>query len=60
MQAFALFVVALVGVWISARQMVIATNRLQMDKFGKLYARRVAVYEATRKILSLRQRRPRK
>jgi hypothetical protein len=52
MQALALFVVALVGVWISARQMVIATDRLQMDKFDRLYAKRVAVYEATRKILA--------
>lgn len=52
MQAFALLVVALVGVWISARQMVIANDKLQMDKFDRLYGKRVAVYEATRKILA--------
>jgi hypothetical protein len=52
MQAVALLVVGLVGVWISARQMVIANDRLQMDKFDRLYAKRVTVYEATRKILA--------
>ena len=52
MQPFALLIVALVGVWISARQMVIANDKLQMDKFDRLYAKRVAVYEATRKVLA--------
>jgi len=51
MQSVALLVVALIGAWIAARQMVIANDRLQMDKFDRLYAKRVAVYEATRKIL---------
>jgi len=52
MQPIALLVVALIGAWIAARQMVIANDRLQMDKFDRLYAKRVAVYEATRNILA--------
>ena len=52
MQAVAVLIVAIVGVWIAARQMVIANDRLQIDKFDRLYVKRVAVYEATRKILA--------
>jgi hypothetical protein len=52
MQAVAVLIVAIVGVWIAARQMVIANDRLQMDKFDRLYTKRVAVYEATRKTLA--------
>jgi hypothetical protein len=32
--------------------MVIANDRLQLDKFDRLYVKRVAVYEATQKILT--------
>jgi hypothetical protein len=52
MQPIAILIVAMVGAWIAARQMVIANDKLQMDKFDRLYAKRVAVYEATRKILA--------
>jgi hypothetical protein len=52
LQPIAILIVAVVGVWVAARQMVIANDKLQMDKFDRLYARRVAVYEATRKILA--------
>jgi hypothetical protein len=51
-QPIALLVFAAIGVWIAARQMVIANDKLQMDKFDRLYAKRVAVYEATRDILA--------
>jgi hypothetical protein len=44
--------IAAIGAWIAARQMVIANDRLHMDKFIMLYAKRVAVYAATRDILS--------
>ena len=39
------------GVWIAARQMVIADEKLALDTFERLYDRRFAVYEATREIL---------
>jgi hypothetical protein len=51
-QATAVVVFAAIGAWIAARQMVIANDRLQMDRFDRLYAKRVAVYEATRKVLA--------
>lgn len=44
-------VVAAFGVWVAARQMLIAHDKLRHDAFEKLYDRRVAVYEATRKFL---------
>jgi hypothetical protein len=51
-QPIALLIFTALGAWIAARQMVIANDRLQMDKFDRLYSKRVAVYEATRKILA--------
>jgi hypothetical protein len=51
-QAVAVLVFAAIGAWIAARQMVIANDRLHMDKFDRLYAKRVAVYEVTREILA--------
>ncbi len=51
-QAAALVLIGVIGTWIAARQMVIANDKLHMEKFDRLYARRVAVYEATRKILA--------
>jgi hypothetical protein len=51
-QPIALLVFAAIGVWIAARQMVIANDKLQMDKFDRMDAKRVAVYEATRDILA--------
>jgi hypothetical protein len=43
--------IAVLGVWIAARQAVIADDRLRLDTFERQYERRIAVYEATRKIL---------
>ena len=40
-----------VGVWIALAQTVIARDRFEIDAFDRQYARRVAVYEATRKFL---------
>jgi hypothetical protein len=45
-------VVAAVGAWIAAKQMLIAHDKVRRDAFDKLYDRRVAVFEATRKILA--------
>lgn len=44
-------ILALLGVWISARQMLTAKEKLSLDEFDRQYERRVTVYEATRKIL---------
>ncbi len=44
-------VFAALGVWIAARQMLIADDKLRLDSFGRQYERRVAVYEVTRGIL---------
>jgi hypothetical protein len=44
-------VIAAFGAWIAARQMVIADEKLKLDAFDRQYDRRVAVYEATRKVL---------
>jgi len=52
LQALAVPVVALVGVGIAAQQMKIARDKLRLDAFDRQYARRVAVYEATRDILA--------
>jgi len=43
--------IALVGVWIAARQMLIADEKLRLGAFDRQYEKRFAVYEATRKIL---------
>lgn len=55
LQALAVPILALVvagfGAWISARQMLIAHDKLQLDAFNRQYERRIAVYEATRTIL---------
>lgn len=45
-------IVAGVGACIAHQQMKIAREKLDHDKFEKLYDRRVAVYEATRAILA--------
>lgn len=50
-QALVVPIIALVGVWIAARQMLIADEKLQLDAFDRQYERRVAVYEVTREIL---------
>lgn len=56
LQALAVPILAVVvagfGAWIAARQMLIAYDKLQHDAFDKLYDRRVAVYEATRKFMA--------
>ena len=44
-------IIALLGIWIAARQMLIADAKLQLDSFDRQYERRVTVYEATRAIL---------
>jgi len=51
LQALAVPAIAAVGVWIAARQMVIADEKLKIDAFDRQYNRRVAVYEATREFL---------
>ena len=38
----------MVGLWIAARQMLIADERLKYDAFDRRYEKRVALYEATR------------
>ncbi len=51
LQALAVPIIAAVGVWIAARQMLIADEKLQLDEFERQYVKRVAVFEATRKFL---------
>ena len=51
LQALAVPVIALVGAWIAARQMLIANEKLQLDDFVWKYDRRFAVFTATREIL---------
>jgi hypothetical protein len=51
LQAFTVPIIALVGVWIAARQMAIADDKLRLDTFERQYQRRFATYEETRKIL---------
>jgi hypothetical protein len=51
LQALTVPVIALLGVWIAARQMLIADEKVSLDRFNSQYDRRVAVYEATRAIL---------
>jgi hypothetical protein len=52
LSALSVPVFALIGAWIAARQMLIADEKLRHDAFFRLYDRRVAAYEATRKILA--------
>lgn len=52
LQALAVPVIALVGVWIAARQMLIADEKLKLEAFDRQYERRVATYEATRDFLA--------
>jgi hypothetical protein len=51
LQALAVPVFAALGVWIAARQMLIANDKLRLDSFDRQYERRFAVYEVTRGIL---------
>ncbi len=51
LQALAVPIIACLGVWIAARQMAIADERLRFDAFYKQYENRFAVYVATRKFL---------
>jgi hypothetical protein len=44
--------IALLGAWVAASQMWIAREKLRIDVFDRQYNRRVAVYEATRILLS--------
>ncbi|MGH7110524.1 MAG: hypothetical protein ACREFK_08850 [Stellaceae bacterium] len=46
-----LAVIALLGTEIAACQMWIAREKLRLDAFDRVYDRRVAIYEATRKFL---------
>ena len=48
---FGALVFAGFGVWISARQMLIANEKVRLDSFNSQYERRFAVYDATRSIL---------
>jgi hypothetical protein len=48
----AALIVTLLGVWIAARQMLIANEKVALDRFNSQYDRRFAVYEATRAILA--------
>jgi hypothetical protein len=47
----AALIVTLLGVWIAARQMLIANEKVWLDRFNSQYDRRFALYEATRSIL---------
>jgi hypothetical protein len=51
-QALTVPIIAILGVWIAARQMVIAHDKFELDAFDRQYEKRVAVYEATRKFLA--------
>ena len=51
LQALAVPIFAALGVWIAARQMLIANDKLRLDSFDRQYERRIALYEATRGIL---------
>ena len=51
LQALAVPIFAALGVWIAARQMLIANDKLRLDFFDRQYERRIALYEATRGIL---------
>ena len=51
LQALSVPVIALIGAWIGARQMLIANEKLKLDAFDRQYERRMEVYEATRSIL---------
>ncbi len=51
LQALAVPVITVVSVLIAWQQMAIAHRKLQHDIFYRQYDRRVAVYEATRKLL---------
>ncbi|WP_159006836.1 hypothetical protein [Bradyrhizobium sp. S69] len=44
--------IAVVGVWIAARQMLIADEKLSLDAFDRQYDRRLKVYESTRSLLA--------
>jgi hypothetical protein len=46
----AALIVTLLGVWIAARQMLIADEKVRLDSFNSQYERRFAVYDATRSI----------
>jgi hypothetical protein len=52
LQALAVPFIAVVGLWIAARQMLIADERLKYDAFDRRYEKRVALYEATRAFLA--------
>jgi hypothetical protein len=47
----AALIVTLLGVWIAARQMLIADEKVWLDSFNSQWERRFAVYESTRSIL---------
>src|ERR1700691_6561818 len=51
LQALTVPILALLGVWIAARQMLIADEKVWLDSFNSQYERRFAVYESTRSIL---------
>ena len=51
LQALAVSIIAPLGVWIAARQMVIAQDKFELDAFDRQYDRRLAVWEATRSFL---------
>jgi hypothetical protein len=51
LQGLTVPIIALFGVWIAARQMLIANEKVRLDAFNSQYERRFAVYDATRAIL---------
>ena len=47
----AALIITMLGVWVAARQMLIANEKVSLDRFNSQYERRFAVYDATRSIL---------
>ena len=52
MNGLVLALVAVGGLWLAGRQMVIAQQRLQHDVFYRLFDMRFEVYKATREFLA--------
>jgi hypothetical protein len=52
LNGLALPLVAIVGMWLAGRQMVIAQQKLQHDTFYRLFDMRFEVYKATREFLA--------
>lgn len=52
LNALVVALVAMVGMWLAGRQMVIAQQRLQHDIFYRLFDMRFEIYKATREFLA--------